>query len=135
MLSQDMNASYGKTILIHVNTGTSEIYTSGNRNPVRSHLPRIAAVVTRCDGTSHRIGPDWWGVLGRKVASADGYADYSASMRAYGGTWTEERFENFIKNPQAAVHGTAMEFGGVEDENSRVKIVDFLKHAPKVISK
>ena len=33
MISQDMSASYGKSILIHIKERRSEIFTSGNRNP------------------------------------------------------------------------------------------------------
>ncbi len=81
------------------------------------------------NGTSHRIGPDLWGILGRKPGSAPGFADYSGAMRAQGGVWTEAKLEQFIANPQAAVPGTAMEFAGVADAPTRAKIVDYLKHA------
>jgi cytochrome c2 len=81
------------------------------------------------DGTSHRIGPDLWGVLGRKPGSAPGFADYSGAMKARGGVWTAEQLDQFIKNPQAAVPGTAMEFSGVSDDATRAKIIDFLKQA------
>jgi cytochrome c2 len=81
------------------------------------------------NGTSHRIGPDLWGVLGRKPGSAPGFADYSGAMRAQGGVWTEAKLDAFIKNPQAAVPGTAMEFAGVADAATRAQIIGFLKHA------
>lgn len=94
------------------------------------------AFATRCsgchkveNGTSHRIGPDLWGVVGRKPGSAPGFADYSGAMRAQGGVWTEAKLDQFIKNPQAAVPGTAMEFAGVDDAAARAQIVDYLKHA------
>ena len=85
------------------------------------------------DGTSHRIGPDLWGVIGRKPGSADGYSDYSAAMRSRGGEWTEQQLNQFMENPQAVVPGTAMEFGGVPDADTRSKIIDYLKHAPKIV--
>jgi cytochrome c2 len=81
------------------------------------------------NGTSHRIGPDLWGVVGRKPGSAPGFADYSAAMRAQGGVWTDAKLDQFIKNPQAAVPGTVMEFEGVADAATRAQIVDYLKHA------
>jgi len=87
------------------------------------------------DGTSHRIGPDLWGVVGRKIASADGYGDYSAALRGLGGKWNEERLDAFIKSPQTAAPGTAMEFEGIADAATRAKIIDYIKHAPKVISR
>jgi cytochrome c2 len=87
------------------------------------------------DGTSHRIGPDLWGIVGRKVASADGYRDYSGALRARAGAWTEQSISEFIKNPQAAVPGTAMEYEGVAEADSRAKIIDYIKHAPKIDSR
>jgi cytochrome c2 len=80
------------------------------------------------NGTSHRIGPDLWGVVGRKPGSAPGFADYSAAMRAQGGVWTEAKLDQFIKNPQAAMPGTGMEIAGVADAATRAKIIDYLKH-------
>jgi len=87
------------------------------------------------DGTSHRIGPDLWGVIGRPVASADGYVDYSAALRAYGGKWTEERLNAFITSPQSVVPGSAMEIDGVKDPETRRKIIDYIRNAPEVISR
>ena len=87
------------------------------------------------DGTSHRIGPDLWGVVGRKIASADGYHDYSAALHAHGGSWTEQGISDFIKDPQSAVPGTAMEYPGLTDADSRSKIIDYIKHAEKIISR
>ena len=87
------------------------------------------------DGTSHRIGPDLWGVVGRKLASADGYADYSAALRARGGAWNKATLDEFIKSPQAAVPGTAMEFEGVAQAEARANIIEYLKNAKKVVSK
>jgi cytochrome c2 len=85
------------------------------------------------DGSSHRIGPDLYGVVGRPVASAVGYVDYSPALRASGGRWSEERINRFIQKPQTAVPGTAMEFPGLPDADSRTLIIDYLKHAPKVV--
>ena len=87
------------------------------------------------DGTSHRIGPDLWGVIGRKIATASGYGDYSAALRGLGGKWNEQRLDAFIKNPRAVAPGTAMEFDGVADAETRAKIIDYIKHADKVISR
>jgi cytochrome c len=50
-------------------------------------------------------------------------------MRARGGVWTEAKLDQFIKNPQAAVPGTAMEFAGIEDAATRAKIIDYLKRS------
>ena len=39
-------------------------------------------------GASHGIGPNLWAVIGRLVASAEGFERYTPAMRSYGGTWS-----------------------------------------------
>jgi cytochrome c2 len=86
------------------------------------------------DGTSNRIGPDLWGVVGRPVASTSGgYLGYTPALSAYGGKWTESRLSQFLENPQAVVPGTAMEIAGVPDPRARAQIIDYLRNAKKVV--
>jgi cytochrome c2 len=85
------------------------------------------------DGTSHRIGPDLYGVVGRRVAFAGGYLDYSPALRKFGGKWSEDRLSKFLMDPQALVPGSAMEFAGLSDEKQRTLLIDYIKHADKVI--
>lgn len=58
-------------------------------------------------GGASGIGPNLSGVVGRSVASQDGYA-YSAALRGFGGRWTEERLRRYIAAPATAVPGTSM---------------------------
>lgn len=44
MFSQEPQASYGKTILIHLKQGTSEIYTLGHRNPQGLYITPEGAI-------------------------------------------------------------------------------------------
>jgi cytochrome c len=74
-----------------------------------------------------------WDIVGRRVASADGYIDYSPALTAFGGKWTEDRLNTFLQNPQAVVPGSAMEFTGLANARSRAMIIDYLKHAEKVV--
>lgn len=53
------------------------------------------------------IGPNLWGVAGRRIASRENYA-YSDALRAMKGNWTPEALGAFITDPQAAAPGTAM---------------------------
>jgi len=79
------------------------------------------------DGKAHVIGPDLFGVVGREIASADGYTEYSAALKGQSGTWTEERLDRFLTNPQLAVPGTYMGFQGISDPKVRAAIIAFLK--------
>jgi cytochrome c2 len=90
------------------------------------------ALVTQCTGchglavwdTSFR-GPHLAGILGRSVATESGFP-YSDAMKAAGGTWTRERLDRFLSDPQVAVPGTAMVFPGIEDPEKRAAIIAFL---------
>jgi cytochrome c2 len=89
---------------------------------------------TRCGGChraiddeSHSIGPDLYGVVGRRIAAAKGYNDYSPALKALDGKWTETRLDAFLLNPRAVAPGTSMEFMGLEDQPARRAIVEYLR--------
>lgn len=81
------------------------------------------------DGMSHRLGPDLYQVGRRDVASASGFDEYSAALKAQDGKWTRERLDAFIKNPQGAVPGTSMGFAGIEDERQRAALIEYLERS------
>jgi cytochrome c2/glucose/arabinose dehydrogenase len=73
----------------------------------------------------HGIGPDLYGVVGAPVARHEAYR-YSAALRRYGGTWTPDRLDRFLEDPEREVPGTSMEHDGVRDPAERAGLVDFL---------
>jgi cytochrome c len=62
------------------------------------------------------------GLIGRQVASAKG-ASYSRAMRSLGGTWTQERLDEFLRQPAAMVPGTTMSTEGIADDAVRSEII------------
>lgn len=52
-------------------------------------------------------GPDLWGVVGRKAASAPGFG-YTPALKASNLTWTPATLDTFLTAPAKAVPGTAM---------------------------
>lgn len=71
------------------------------------------------------IGPGLWGIVGKPVASEPGF-DYSDALLAFGGTWTLERLEKLIENPNAVVPGNTMGFYGVRNARQRADILAYL---------
>ncbi len=53
------------------------------------------------------IGPNLWRVVGRNIASREGYG-YSSALRSIEGTWTKESLAQFIRDPQAFAPGSTM---------------------------
>lgn len=72
------------------------------------------------------IGPTLHGVIGREVASVEGYS-YSDAMRAHGGVWSPERLAEYLANPKGAVPGTKMAFAGLKNEQDRIDVMTYLQ--------
>ena len=77
-------------------------------------------------GALHTIGPNLWGVVGRPVASAEGYDRYTPAMSALGGAWTPERLDIYLRQPMVQVQGTTMVFPGVPDARARADLIAWL---------
>src|SRR5262245_36031564 len=65
-------------------------------------------VCTACHSLdANRIGPMHRGVVGRQVASADGF-NYSQALLAQTFIWDAAALDKWLENPPAMVPGTAM---------------------------
>jgi cytochrome c len=88
-------------------------------------------------GGPNGLGPNLYGVVGRPRASEPGF-DYSAAMKAKGGTWTFDELNQFLTKPQAYVPGTAMSFPGFPRANQRADVIAYLNtlsDSPKPLPK
>ena len=70
--------------------------------------------------------PSLWGVVGRKIASVDGF-DYSPALQSLPGVWDRPRLDQFLTNPKAMVPGTQMKLGGIQDPARRAAVLDYLE--------
>jgi cytochrome c len=77
-------------------------------------------------GGPNRVGPNLWGIVGRAKASEAGF-NYSAAMKAKGGTWTFQDLNHFLANPRGFVSGTNMTFAGLSRDQQRADVIDYLR--------
>lgn len=82
-------------------------------------------------GGPNRIGPNLWGVVGRKKASEPGFS-YSEAMKKFAETskpdvWTFEEINKFISNPREHVPGTKMTFVGLKKAEDRANVLAYLR--------
>src|SRR3954447_5295471 len=77
-------------------------------------------------GGPNRVGPNLFGVVGDHVGEGRGGFNFSAAMKAKGGTWDFDALNKFIANPKAAVPGTAMGFAGIPKDSERADVIAYL---------
>ena len=79
-------------------------------------------------GDKNLVGPNLWGVVGRKVASAAGFeARYSDAMKGFSGEWTWDRLAKYLHKPAEAVPGNKMVFAGVPDNSDLADLLVYLR--------
>src|SRR5476649_1795452 len=67
--------------------------------------------------TANKVGPSLLGIVGRKPATAEGYA-YSDAFKKYAATaaaWDDATLDAYLKDPKAIIPGTKMTFAGLKD--------------------
>jgi len=95
------------------------------------------AIFTRdcslCHDDSERMlndnGPSLFNVIGRRVGSVDGYADYPPALQkanADHDRWTADRLDHFLSGPETMYPGTSMPMA-FDDPRMRKAIITYLK--------
>ena len=77
-------------------------------------------------GGKKRIGPNLFGIVGRKAGMSEGFK-YSKAMKNSGIMWDDANLDGFIKKPRKFMKGTKMSFGGIKKEQQRKDLIAYLK--------
>lgn len=78
--------------------------------------------------TAGADGPHLAALVGRPVAAVPGYP-YSTALQAYARnnpSWTTERLDAFLTDPEKEVPGNAMGFFGMDDPAERAALIAWL---------
>ena len=90
------------------------------------------AVFARCaichnvekDG-GNGVGPNLFGIMGRKAATVDGF-NYSGPMKASGIVWNDDKLSQWVAGPAKMVPGTKMAFAGITSKGQIADVVAYL---------
>jgi cytochrome c len=104
----------------------------------------VAALVAAADATKgakvfskckacHKVeqgvnatGPSLYGIVGKDVASVDGF-NYSGAIAGIDGDWTIEALNEFLLKPKDMVPGTKMSFAGLKKDADRANLIAYLQ--------
>jgi len=86
---------------------------------------RCAMCHTDEKGGSDALGPNLWGIYGRKAATKPGYP-YSAQLKAANIVWTEENLIKWSAAPQRMVPGNKMFFAGITSKTQQADLAAYL---------
>jgi cytochrome c len=122
--------SYGKTAiagLIAAGMLSSQAFASDQ------DVAKGKAVFQRCaichnvekDG-GNGVGPNLFGIVGRKSASEAGF-NYSGPMKNVHITWSEENLAKWIAGPAKMVPGNKMAFGGIAQKSQIDDVIEYLE--------
>lgn len=95
-----------------------------NGQTVFEQLCGICHAVT-VDGSGPPMGPNLFGVVGRKVGSEPNYAMYSAALKAFDGEWDVATLDEYLNNPTSKVPGTIMPVM-LPDKKDRTDVIAYL---------
>src|SRR3546814_15626457 len=76
-------------------------------------------------GGPNLLGPKLWAVVGRPVGSHGGF-NYSAALKAHGGTWSYEALDVYIASPARAIPGNRMGYAGMRRAQDRADLLAWL---------
>jgi cytochrome c len=86
---------------------------------------KCVACHTFAKGDKNGVGPNLYGIVGDHKGEGRGF-NFSAAMKAKGGTWTIDDLNQFISSPKGFVPGTAMGFAGIPKDTERADVLAYL---------
>lgn len=104
------------------------LLTSANVEQGQNAVRKCQSCHNFGEGEANKQGPLLYGVVGRPIASHEGFS-YSEAMAAHGAageTWTYENLNTFLTAPNAFAKDTKMKFAGVKSPEERANILAYL---------
>lgn len=87
---------------------------------------RCAICHSNTKGAGAKIGPNLFGVVGRKAGTMPDFP-YSAAMKSAGFVWTPDKLMAYVQHPQQVVPGNRMAFAGITSQKDAHELVEYLQ--------
>jgi cytochrome c len=100
-------------------------HAAGNASTGAALFNRCAICHSNAKGAPSKLGPNLFGVIGRKAGTYPGFS-YSSAMKRSGITWSPDKLMVYLAAPQQVVPGNNMPFAGIANAQQRADIVAYL---------
>ena len=98
---------------------------AGDASKGQALFVRCQVCHTAQKGAPNRIGPNLFGVVGRKAGTLAGYS-YSPAMAKSGIVWGTDTLPRYLMGPSNVVPGTKMTFAGLPNQQQADDMAAFL---------
>ena len=76
-------------------------------------------------GAASTVGPNLYGVVGRKAGSLAGFS-YSPAMKAVAYAWSTDKIAAYLQAPAAVIPGNRMPYAGLKGGQKAEDVADYL---------
>ena len=112
-------------VAVEAEPDIASLLLAGDAGRGEKLFKRCAACHQVENATRHGVGPALWGILGRDIASLDGFT-YSSTLSDLEGNWDWERLAAFLADPKGWAPGTKMNFVGLKKDKDRASMLLWL---------
>ena len=113
-------------VAVDAGPSIAELMQTASLDKGVSVFRKCAACHTTENGGAAKIGPNLWNIVGKDVATRDGFG-YSDAMLAQEGNWDYELLNKYLTKPKDAIPGNKMVFVGLKKGSDRASVIEYLR--------